>query len=60
MSEEKMSIEELSKKIETIDQATRILIRVLIDRMELLETEICKMKLKQDAEEGEKAQEDGE
>jgi hypothetical protein len=47
MSEEKMSIEELSKKIDTIDQATRILIRVLIDRMELLETEICKIKLKE-------------
>lgn len=57
---EELSIEELAKKIETIDQATRILIRVLIDRMELLETEICKMKLKQDAEEREKAQEDGE
>ena len=38
------TIEELSKKIETIDQATRILIRVLIDRMEILETEIVKLK----------------
>ena len=41
---EELSIEELAKKIEIIDQATRILIRVLIDRMEILETEIVRLK----------------
>ena len=39
-----MTVEELADKIDAIEKATRILIRVLIDRMEILETEIVKLK----------------
>ena len=48
--EHEPTLKELETRIEAVDQATRLVMRAFIDRLEMLETKIIEIKLKQDGE----------
>lgn len=59
MNDKELSLEELSKRIEVVNQASIMVMRAMIERMELLETELIKLKLRIESPTEEENQEEG-
>jgi len=59
MSDIEIRIEELSTRIEAVNQASVMVMRAMIERMELLETELIKLKIRLDSPTEEENQEEG-